>query len=194
MRDRGLGGSRRWPRAGTWRPPTTIYGEVPILGWLALVGVSIPSDERTGHAFSQSSEQFGASFAFDEVMAIDACSRPFQITGTLRQYSADAIIIATGSRARKLGLSSEEALTGRGVAYCAICDGAMFAGQRVAVVGGGDAAIQQALTLVNLGCTVDVIHRRDRLRASPGLRTAAEDHPDISMLQPYTVQEILGIE
>lgn len=139
-------------------------------------------------------ERFGAAFAFDEVVAIDTGQRPFLVDGTLGSYSADALILATGSRARKLGLPSEEALANRGVGYCAICDGPMFAGQRVAVIGGGDAAVQQALGLTNLGCEVVMVHRRSELRASPGLGQAAITHPAITLLMPYVVEEILGVE
>ena len=139
-------------------------------------------------------ERFGAAFAFDEVVAIDTSQRPFLIDGTLGAYSADAVILATGSRARRLGLASEEALANRGVGYCAICDGPMFAGQRVAVIGGGDAAVQQALGLTNLGCQVVMVHRRTELRAAPGLAEAARQHPAIELLAPYTVEEILGVE
>jgi thioredoxin reductase (NADPH) len=106
--------------------------------------------------------------------------------------SADAVIIATGASAQYLGLANEQRLVGRGVSACATCDGAFFRGQEVAVVGGGDAAMEEALFLTRFATRVYVIHRRDALRASQIMQERALTHPQITLLWHTVVEDVLG--
>ncbi|TMM33768.1 MAG: thioredoxin-disulfide reductase [Actinobacteria bacterium] len=134
---------------------------------------------------------FGATVVTDEVAAVQPGGPPFTVTTTDRTYHADAVIIATGARSRRLGLPSEDEYDGRGVCYCAICDGPLFAGQRVAVVGGGDAAVEEALALRRIASHVTLVHRRTELRAGAALRASLLES-DIEVLTPYVVDEVLG--
>ena len=123
--------------------------------------------------------------------------RPFSARGDAGHYSCDALIIATGASARYLGLASEETYRGRGVSACATCDGFFFRGQRVAVIGGGNTAVEEALYLSNLAAHVTLVHRRDRLRAEKILQDRLferERDGRISFLWHHEVQEILGDE
>jgi thioredoxin reductase (NADPH) len=136
----------------------------------------------------------GARILTDEVIAIDRdADERFAVRtagGTIR---ARAVIMATGSAARELGVPGEEEYVGRGVAYCAICDGAFFAGKRVTVVGGGDAAVGEALALCKVACEVTLIHRRSTLRAGTASRSALE-RSDVHVRTPFIVEEIVGDE
>lgn len=139
-------------------------------------------------------EQLGGHYAFDEVTAIDSSSGRFVVNGTMESWTSDAVILATGAKARELGLESEAALRNRGVGYCALCDGSLFAGKRVAVVGGGDAAVEQAQTLTHLDCDVTIVHRRRTFKAARSGVAFLEDHPKVEILVPYVVDEMLGVE
>lgn len=110
-------------------------------------------------------EKFNTEFISDHIHAVDFTKRPFRLSGEAQEYSADALIIATGASARYLGLPSEEALKGRGVSACATCDGFFYRNQKVAVVGGGNTAVEEALYLANIAAEVHLIHRRNRFRA-----------------------------
>ena len=136
----------------------------------------------------------GARIVTDEVIAIDRdADERFAVRtagGTIR---ARAVIMATGSAARELGVPGEEEYVGRGVAYCAICDGAFFAGKRVTVVGGGDAAVGEALALRKVAAEVTLIHRRSTLRAGTASRSALE-RSDVHVRTPFIVEEIVGDE
>jgi thioredoxin reductase (NADPH) len=142
----------------------------------------------------QQAANFGADFAFDQVQRLDLSQRPFTVEGAMDSWTADAVILATGSAARTLGLDTEEALRDRGVAYCAICDGPMFSGTRVAVIGGGDAAVEQTTTLTNLNCEVLLVHRRLELRASATGADFVLSHPNVMLIAPFVVEEMLGVE
>lgn len=113
----------------------------------------------------QHAERFETEIIFDQINAVDIKSRPFKLTGDSAQYSCDALIIATGASAKYLGLPSEEAFKGKGVSACATCDGFFFKGQQVAVIGGGNTAVEEALYLSNIAAEVTVVHRRDEFRA-----------------------------
>ena len=115
--------------------------------------------------FLKHAERFGTKIVFDQINAVDLQHRPFTLTGDMGQYTCDALIIATGASAKYLGLPYEETFAGKGVSACATCDGFFYKGQDVAVVGGGNTAIEEALYLANIANTVTLIHRRDTFRA-----------------------------
>ncbi|MGB6501561.1 MAG: thioredoxin-disulfide reductase [Thermoplasmata archaeon] len=140
-------------------------------------------------------ERFGAIFVDDNVTKVDLSCRPFTLsTGTHGTVRADSVIVATGANARWLGLPSEQRLQGHGISACATCDGFFFKGKELAVVGGGDSAMEEALFLTNFATHVTVIHRRDRLRASPIMQARARAHPKVSFLLQTEVAEVLGTD
>ena len=142
-------------------------------------------------------ERFATEIVNDHVQAVDLAVRPFGLRGDARAYSCDALIIATGATARYLGLPSEDRFRGRGVSACATCDGFFFRNQRVAVVGGGNTAVEEALYLSHIAQHVTLVHRRDKLRAEKILQerlfrevTAGK----MSVIWNHTVDEVLGNE
>lgn len=140
-------------------------------------------------------ERFNTQVVHDHIQAADLSTRPFKLTGDLQQYSCDALIIATGASARYLGLPSEENYRGRGVSACATCDGFFFRGQRVAVIGGGNTAVEEALYLSHIAQHVTLVHRRDRLRAEKILQDRLFHEAEsgkVSVLFHHTVDEVLG--
>jgi thioredoxin reductase (NADPH) len=138
-------------------------------------------------------EHLGTKVALDTISAVDLAKRPFILTGDSGiRYSADAIIIATGAQAKWLGLPSEEKLKGHGVSACATCDGFFFKGKQVAVVGGGNTAVEEALFLTNFATEVTLIHRRDSLRADKTNQMRLERNPKIRVLWNSVVEEVLG--
>ncbi len=139
--------------------------------------------------------RFGTEFVDDNVTEVDFGRRPFLLrTGSSGAVLADAVIVATGANARWLGIPSETALKGHGISACATCDGFFFKGKELAVVGGGDTAMEEALFLTNFATHVTVIHRRDHLRASSIMQQRARAHPKISILLDSEVVEVLGSE
>jgi len=140
-------------------------------------------------------ERFGARYVAGEVVSSELNGRPLKVTlsnGTLLE--ALTLIVATGASARYLGLESEQKLIGHGVSGCATCDGAFFRGQPVAVVGGGDTAVEDALFLSRLASKVTVIHRRDKLRASKILSDRAMANEKIEVAWDSVVEDVLGVE
>jgi len=140
-------------------------------------------------------ERFGAQFVDDNVTKVDLGRRPFRLaTGTHGTVEAEAVIVATGANARWLGLASETRLRGHGISACATCDGFFFKGKELAVVGGGDSAMEEALFLTNFAPRVTIVHRRGALRASTIMQARARAHPRISLLLDHEVVEVLGAD
>ncbi|CAA0118931.1 Thioredoxin reductase [Halioglobus japonicus] len=139
-------------------------------------------------------ERFDAQVVFDHIESVDLNTRPFQLKGT-SNYSCDALIIATGASAQYLGLPSEEAFAGKGVSACATCDGFFYRNQKVAVIGGGNTAVEEALYLANIASEVVVVHRRDALRSEKVLQDrlfAREKEGKVKIMWNHTLDEILG--
>lgn len=138
-------------------------------------------------------KKFGARIEIDYVTRVDLRARPFQLeTQNGNTYSARALIVATGATARKLNVPGEKEFAGRGVSYCATCDGFFFRGKEIAVVGGGDSALQEALFLTKFASKVQIIHRRDALRAQPILQDRARNEPKINFVWNSVIREIKG--
>jgi len=142
--------------------------------------------------FREQAVRFGARMVLSEVDSVELSGSPFTLESSDGPFTAEAVIVATGAQSRRLGLPSEDEYDGRGVAYCAICDGAFFAGKRVGVVGGGDAAVEEAMQLSHIAESVVLIHRRDGFRANAALRAALALDPKITVRTPYVVTEVLG--
>ncbi|HDZ16621.1 MAG TPA: thioredoxin-disulfide reductase [Methylophaga aminisulfidivorans] len=142
-------------------------------------------------------ERFGTDIIFDHIHTTDLSKRPFRLIGDAGEYTADALIIATGASAKYLGMESEEAFKGRGVSACATCDGFFYRGQHVAVVGGGNTAVEEALYLSNIASKVTVIHRRDSFRSekilSNKLLKKAEEG-NVEILWNHELDEVIGNE
>lgn len=137
---------------------------------------------QLGELFQKQAERFGARLEFDMASEVDLSKRPFQIKTYNKKYLADALIIATGASPNKLQISGEKELTGKGVSYCATCDGWFFKEKRVAVIGGGDSALEEALFLTRYASSVTVIHRRNELRAGAILQNRAKANPKVQIV------------
>ena len=142
--------------------------------------------------FRSQAERFGAQFVTEKVTAIDVESRPFKVWVRDTEYQAHSLIVSTGARALMLGVDGEDRLLGHGVSTCATCDGFFFRGQEIAVVGGGDSAIEEATFLTKFADKVTLIHRRDEFRASKIMQQRAFDNPKIEILWNHTVTGISG--
>lgn len=140
-------------------------------------------------------ERFETEIIFDHIHTVDVNNRPFTLTGDSGTYTCDALIIATGASARYLGLDSEEAFKGRGVSACATCDGFFYRNQKVAVVGGGNTAVEEALYLSNIASEVHLVHRRDTFRSEKILTDRLMDkveNGNITLHLNQTLDEVLG--
>jgi thioredoxin reductase (NADPH) len=142
--------------------------------------------------FRAQAQRFGAEFLTEKVTRVDFDSRPFRVWVRDTEYRAQSIIVSTGARSLMLGLESEQRLLGHGLSTCATCDGFFFRGQHIAVVGGGDSAVEEATFLTKFAEKVTLIHRRDELRASKIMQDRAFANPKIEFLWNHTVTEILG--
>jgi thioredoxin reductase (NADPH) len=143
--------------------------------------------------FRQQAERFGTRIEYDVVTEVDFThGQPFTVKTYSAEYRADAVIVSVGATPRKLGVPGEEEFTGRGVSYCATCDGFFFQGKDVVVVGGGDSAIEEAIFLTRFANRVEVIHRRDQLRAGHASRQRAFANGKISFIWDTVVEEIIG--
>ena len=140
-------------------------------------------------------ERFETNIIFDHIDQADLSQRPFRLTGSMGSYTCDALIIATGASAQYLGLPSEEQYMGSGVSACATCDGFFYKGQRVAVIGGGNTAVEEALYLSNIASHVTLVHRRDKLKAEKILQDKLFEkaaNGNVTILWNHTLDEVLG--
>ena len=142
--------------------------------------------------FRKQAERFGARLQQVDVTKVDFDSRPLQVNVGADEYTADAVVIATGASAKWLGIPGEEELTGRGVSACATCDGFFFRDQELVVVGGGDTAMEEALFLTKFASKVTIVHRRDEFRASKIMAQRVLDHEKIEVLWNTVLTEIHG--
>ena len=144
--------------------------------------------------FQKQAEKFGASVEYDTATVVDLGVHPFRIKTYNSEYLADTLIIATGAQATHLNVPGEKELTGRGVSYCATCDGWFFKDKDVFVVGGGDSALEESLFLTRYAKSITIIHRKDTLRAGIILQQRAFNHPKIKFIWDSTITEIIGEE
>jgi thioredoxin reductase (NADPH) len=144
--------------------------------------------------FRRQAERFGAEFITDDVTRVDFSERPFRVYVGDEEHRADTVIVATGASARQIGLPSEQTLQGRGVSYCATCDGAFFRDKVVVVVGGGDSAMEEATFLTRFATKVIVVHRRTEFRASPIMVDRARANDKVEFVLNAVVEEVLGLD
>ena len=150
------------------------------------------SGQELTQLMQQQAERFGARVQMDEVTAVDLSTRPFKVTAYGDEYEAQALIVTTGTSPSKLGVPGEAEFTGRGVSYCATCDGFFYQDRQVVVVGGGDAAVEEAIFLTKFATQVYVVHRRNRLRAEKVFQERAFRNEKIAFIWDTAVTEILG--
>jgi thioredoxin reductase (NADPH) len=144
--------------------------------------------------FRKQAERFGTEMIAEDVTEVDFSKRPFRVTADAITMEAHTVIIATGATAKLIGLPNEAKLMGRGVSTCATCDGFFFKDQNIMVVGGGDSAMEEALYLSRLGRKVEVVHRRDSLRASKIMQERALKNPKISFTLDSVVEDVMDAE
>jgi thioredoxin reductase (NADPH) len=144
--------------------------------------------------FRDQAERFGAEFVTEKVTKVDLTVRPFQVWVRDTMYEAEAVIVSTGAQALMLGLEAESRLIGHGLSTCATCDGFFFRGQHIAVVGGGDSAMEEAIFLTRFAEKVTVVHRRDALRASKIMQERAFANPKIEFLWDSVVVDLAGTD
>lgn len=145
--------------------------------------------------FRQQAERFGTEFVDEDVATVDFSKQPFVLTTTEgKTFQAKAVIIATGASSKELGLESEQRLRGKGISYCATCDGFFFKGKELVVIGGGDSALEEALFLTKFAAKVTVLVRSDSLKASKIMQERAKENPKIAWRWNVTIEEFLGQE
>jgi thioredoxin reductase (NADPH) len=145
-----------------------------------------------GELFQKQAEHFGAVTEFDLANAVDLSTRPFKVIADNGEYLADSVIISTGASPNHLEIPGEEELTGKGVSYCATCDGWFFKDKKVVVVGGGDSALEEGLFLTRYASEVTIIHRRDELRAGAILQKRAMEHEKVKFIWNTILTEVVG--
>ena len=147
-----------------------------------------------GELFQKQAEHFGATVEFDMAHEVDLSRRPFSVKTDSGEYKADTLILTTGANPTHLNIPGEVELTGRGVSYCATCDGWFFKDKKVVIVGGGDSALEEGLFITRYASSVTVIHRRDELRASPLLQKRAKEHQKMNFIWDTVLTEVVGTE
>lgn len=149
---------------------------------------------QLGELFQRQAEHFGATVEFDSAYEVDLSQRPFKIITDSGEYKADTLLVTTGASPNHLNIPGETELTGRGVSYCATCDGWFFKDKKVVIVGGGDSAVEEGLFITRYASSVTIIHRRDELRASPILQKRALEHPKVNFWWNTIVTEVIGTD
>jgi thioredoxin reductase (NADPH) len=149
---------------------------------------------QLGELFQKQAEHFGAKVEFEMAHEVDLSQRPFKVTADSGEYTADTLILTTGASPNQLKIPGENELTGRGVSYCATCDGWFFKDKKVVIVGGGDSALEEGLFITRYASSVTIIHRRNELRASPLLQKRAMEHPKVNFIWDTIVTDVLGTE
>jgi len=149
---------------------------------------------QLGELFQKQAEHFGAVTEFDLANDVDLSQRPFKVTTDSSEYLADVLIVGTGASPTHLEIPGEVELTGRGVSYCATCDGWFFKDKKVVVVGGGDSALEEALFITRYATSVTIIHRREELRAGAILQKRAMEHPKVNFILNTVVTEVVGTD
>ena len=149
---------------------------------------------QLGELFQKQAEHFGAMVEFDSANQVDLSQRPFRVRTDTREYTADTLIITTGADPNRLKIPGEAELTGRGVSYCATCDGWFFKEKRVVIVGGGDSALEEGLFITRYASAVTIVHRREEFRAGAILQTRAREHPKVSFVLNTVLTEVIGAE
>ncbi len=148
--------------------------------------------QELNQLMQQQAERFGTKIKMDEVTAVELSTHPFKVTTYGDEYETKSFVIATGASPRKLGVPGEAEFAGRGVSYCATCDGFFYQDRKVVVVGGGDSALEEAIFLTKFARRVSVVHRRDRLRAEKVFQERAFRNEKIEFVWDSVVEEILG--
>ena len=147
---------------------------------------------QLGELFQKQAEHFGAVTEFASANSVDLSQRPFKVDTDNGEYLADVLIVGTGASPNHLEVPGEVELTGRGVSYCATCDGWFFKDKKVAIVGGGDSALEEGLFITRYASSVTIIHRRDEFRASPLLQHRAKTHPKMNFILNTVVTDVVG--
>ena len=147
-----------------------------------------------GELFQKQAENFGAKVEFDMAHEVDLSQRPYKVTTDNGEYRADTLILTTGANPTHLNIPGEVELTGRGVSYCATCDGWFFKDKKVVVVGGGDSAFEEALFITRYASSVTLIHRREEFRAGAILQKRAKEHPKMNFILNTVVTEAVGTD
>ncbi len=150
--------------------------------------------QELGELFQKQAERFGAKVEFDTANAVDLSQRPFKVTTDNGEYLADSLVIATGARPNHLEIPGEYEMTGKGVSYCATCDGWFFKDKKVIVVGGGDSALEEGLFLTRYASSVTIVHRRDTLRAGKVLQNRAFNNPKVNFVWDTVLTSVVGTE
>jgi thioredoxin reductase (NADPH) len=147
---------------------------------------------QLGELFQKQAEHFGAMTEFASANSVDLSARPFRVDTDNGEYLADTLIVGTGASPNHLEVPGEVELTGRGVSYCATCDGWFFKDKKVVVIGGGDSALEEALFITRYASMVTIIHRREEFRAGAILQHRAKEHPKVNFILNTIVTEVLG--
>jgi thioredoxin reductase (NADPH) len=147
---------------------------------------------QLGDLFQKQAERFGTTVLYETADSVDLSSRPFKVKTYGKTYAADALIISTGAGSNHLNVPGEKELTGRGVSYCATCDGWFFKEKQVVVVGGGDSALEEAIFLTRYASSVTIIHRRNEFRGGAILQDRAKENPHIKFLMNHVITRIIG--
>ncbi|MCC6298507.1 MAG: thioredoxin-disulfide reductase [Anaerolineales bacterium] len=149
---------------------------------------------QLGELFQKQAEHFGAVTEFASANKVDLSKRPFKVEADSGDYLADVLIVGTGASPNQLGIPREVEMTGRGISYCATCDGWFFKDKKVVIVGGGDSALEEGLFITRYAASVTIIHRREEFRASPILQMRAKDHPKVDFILNTIVTEVIGTD